>query len=422
MAQAFSHGDAEVAALRIPPHSVEAEQSVIGGLLLDNKAWDHIIGIVGEGDFYRDEHRRIFRQIARLIDKTRPADVVTVAEALDSAGDGEATGGLAYLGELAANTPSAANIRRYAEIVRDRAILRRLVTAGDEIAGLALNPMGRDPKSLLDEAEAKVFAIAESQTRQQGGFQQINPLLNEVVERIQELHDRDNPSDITGVPTGFVDLDHKTSGLQAGDLIIVAGRPSMGKAQPLDARVRGPGGWKSMGELQVGDAVSSIDGAPSIVTGVFPQGERQVYRVRFSDGRSTECCAEHLWRVCHREWEAPRVVDTARLIVMLGKFRYRNRLWIEPADERFGHGEALPVDPWLLGALLGDGSLSGTALRFSTTSAEMLSRLQARVGEEMAVVPAGGCDYRIVQGDRGHCPGLAGNRPNPLIAALKVDS
>jgi replicative DNA helicase len=139
------------------------------------------------------------------------------------------TGGLAYLGELAANTPSAANIRRYAEIVRERAILRQLVTAGDEIAGSALNPLGRDPKTLLDEAEAKVFAIAEGGFRHQSGFVHINPLLTQVVERIQELHDRDNPSDITGVPTGYHDLDAKTSGLQPGDLLIVAGRPSMGK-------------------------------------------------------------------------------------------------------------------------------------------------------------------------------------------------
>jgi replicative DNA helicase len=184
--------------LRIPPHSIEAEQSVLGGLLLDNAAFDKIADLVGEDDFYRDEHKRIYRQIRKLLERSKPVDVVTVAESLDLAGEGSETGGLAYLGELAANTPSAANIRRYAEIVRERAILRQLVTAGDEIAGSALNPLGRDPKQLLDEAEAKVFAIAEGGFRHQTGFQHINPLLTQVVERIQELHDRDNPSDITG--------------------------------------------------------------------------------------------------------------------------------------------------------------------------------------------------------------------------------
>ncbi len=221
--------DPSLAHLRIPPHSIEAEQSVLGGLLLDNAAFDKIADLVGESDFYRDEHKRIYRQIRKLLERSKPVDVVTVAESLDAAGEGSETGGLAYLGELAANTPSAANIRRYAEIVRERAILRQLVTAGDEIAGSAFNPLGRDPKQLLDEAEAKVFAIAEGGFRNQTGFVHINPLLTQVVERIQELHDRDNPSDITGVPTGYHDLDGKTSGLQPGDLLIVAGRPSMGK-------------------------------------------------------------------------------------------------------------------------------------------------------------------------------------------------
>jgi replicative DNA helicase len=236
MAKSYTRGNQEkpavdpaLAHLRVPPHSIEAEQSVLGGLLLDNAAFDKIADIISESDFYRDEHKRIYRHICKLLERAKPADAVTVAESLDIAGEGSETGGLAYLGELAVNTPSASNIRRYAEIVRERAILRQLVTAGDEFDGSAFNPLGRDPKQLLDEAEAKVFAIAESGFRHQSGFQHINPLLTQVVERIQELHDRDNPSEITGVPTGYHDLDARTSGLQPGDLLIVAGRPSMGK-------------------------------------------------------------------------------------------------------------------------------------------------------------------------------------------------
>ncbi|HZX30243.1 MAG TPA: replicative DNA helicase [Rhodocyclaceae bacterium] len=221
--------DSAVAQLRVPPHSIEAEQSVLGGLLLDNQAWDRMGDLLSDTDFYRDEHRRIFRAIKGLLEHAKPADVVTVAEALDAAGEGERTGGLAYLGELAANTPSAANIRRYAEIVRERSVLRQLVAATDEIAADALNPLGRDAQDILDTAETKIFKIAESGGANTEGFVHINPLLTQVVERIQELHDRDNPSDITGVPSGFTDLDQKTSGMQPGDLIIVAGRPSMGK-------------------------------------------------------------------------------------------------------------------------------------------------------------------------------------------------
>jgi len=221
--------DPQVAALKLPPHSIEAEQSLIGGLLLDNSAWDRIADIVSEADFYRDDHRRIFGHIRRLVEMARPADVVTVFESIEKSNEVDLTGGMAYLGEIANATPSAANIRRYAEIVHERAILRRLVTVGDEIAASALNPAGRDAKQLLDEAEQKVFEIAEAGARTGQGFEAITPLLGQVVDRIQQLYDRENPSDITGVPTGFHDLDKMTSGLQPGDMIVVAGRPSMGK-------------------------------------------------------------------------------------------------------------------------------------------------------------------------------------------------
>lgn len=215
--------------LRIPPHSIEAEQAVLGGLLLDNAAWDRIADVLSENDFYRYDHRLIYQHIARLINLTRPADVVTVFESLQTAGKAEEVGGLAYLNSLAHNTPSAANIRRYAEIVRDRAVLRRLVTVADEIAANALNPQGKETRQILDEAESKIFQIAEDGARGTAGFQELQPLLAHVVDRIDELYHREGDNEVTGVPTGFVDLDRMTSGLQPGDLIIVAGRPSMGK-------------------------------------------------------------------------------------------------------------------------------------------------------------------------------------------------
>jgi replicative DNA helicase len=221
--------DPQVAALKLPPHSIEAEQSLLGGLLLDNGAWDRIADVVSEADFYRDDHRRIFAHIRKLIESGRPADVVTVFESIEHANEVEQTGGLAYLGEIANATPSAANIHRYAEIVRERAILRKLVSVGDEIAALALNPAGRDVKTLLDLAEQKVFEIAEAGNRVGQGFQAITPLLGEVVDRIEKLYNRANPSDVTGLATGFHDLDRLTSGFQPGDMIVVAGRPSMGK-------------------------------------------------------------------------------------------------------------------------------------------------------------------------------------------------
>ncbi len=221
--------DPQLDALRTPPHSVEAEQSVLGGLLLDNSAWDKIGDLIAESDFYRYDHRLIFQHIARLVAAGKPADVVTVFESLQNTAKAEEAGGLSYLNAVAQNTPSAANIRRYAEIVRDRSVLRKLVTVADDIATTALNPQGKETKQLLDEAESKVFQIAEAGARGGQGFQELPKLLTQVVERIDELYHRDNQSDVTGVPTGFADLDRMTSGLQEDDLIIVAGRPSMGK-------------------------------------------------------------------------------------------------------------------------------------------------------------------------------------------------
>ncbi|MBS0349390.1 MAG: replicative DNA helicase [Proteobacteria bacterium] len=230
MRKSDSHSeDPVMSSLRLPPHSIEAEQSLLGGLMIDNSVWERVGDIVNEADFYRDDHRRIFRHIAKLVEMGKPADVVTVFESLEKSGEAEHVGGLAYLGEIANSTPSAANVRRYGEIIRERAILRKLVSVGDDIAASALTPSGKDAKTLLDEAEAKVFEIAEAGARTVSGFQAIQPILGQVVDRIQELYDRDSPAGITGVPTGLTDLDEKTSGLQPSDMIVLAARPGMGK-------------------------------------------------------------------------------------------------------------------------------------------------------------------------------------------------
>ncbi|MDZ4097885.1 MAG: replicative DNA helicase [Methylophilaceae bacterium] len=221
--------DDSLESLKLPPHSVEAEQSVLGGLLLENEALDKIADILTAGDFYPHDHRLIYEHIGKLIEHNRPADIVTVAESLDNAAELSAVGGLAYLGALAQNTPTAANIRRYAEIVRERAIMRKLVEVGSGIAESAYSPQGRDAQQLLDEAESRIFQIAEGGKRSSEGFQDIKVLLPQVADRIDQLFQRDHQSDVTGIPTGFSDLDSMTSGFQPGDLIIVAGRPSMGK-------------------------------------------------------------------------------------------------------------------------------------------------------------------------------------------------
>ena len=221
--------DLQLEALKLPPHSLEAEQSVLGGLLLDNEAVDRVGDAISDADFYSEAHRIIYQQIIRLAAEGKPADVVTVSEALTSVQKLDYVGGLAYLGALVGNVPTAANIRHYAQIVRDRSILRQLAATAGDIADNAYNPMGRGAKEILDQAEAKVLHIAEQGSRGAQQFAEIGKLLAGVVERIETLYNRDDPSDVTGVPTGFADIDRMTSGLQPGDLVVVAGRPSMGK-------------------------------------------------------------------------------------------------------------------------------------------------------------------------------------------------
>ena len=213
--------------LKVPPHSMEAEQSVIGGLMLDNQAWDNIADIVNEQDFYRHDHALIFRAIAALADESQPYDVVTVSEWLGSRNELDSIGGLAYLSILANDTPTAVNVKAYANIVREYSILRALIQIGNEISASAYNADGRPSKELLDEAERKVFMIAEQGAGNREGFAAINDLLGKAVQKVEEMYKSGEA--LTGISSGFSNFDEKTSGLQKADLIIVAGRPSMGK-------------------------------------------------------------------------------------------------------------------------------------------------------------------------------------------------
>ncbi len=216
----------DLARIKMHPHSIEAEQSVLGGLLLSADAWDQMAETISPGDFYRPDHRLIFRQIAHLAEAAEPVDVITVADRLEANGELDAVGGLAYLAELAGNTPSASNIRAYAQVVRERASLRHLIQAAQEIAESGFNPEGRNAAELVDEAERRIMQITE-QGPKSGGPQEVNNLLAKAMTRIDELFNAGGS--ITGLSTGFADLDRLTSGLQPSDLIIVAGRPSMGK-------------------------------------------------------------------------------------------------------------------------------------------------------------------------------------------------
>ena len=230
MVRAMDEGQVPGAAeqrLKVPPNSVETEQSLIGGLMLDAQAWDKVADVVVADDFYRKDHKLIFAAIRNLVEDGNPCDFVTVSEYLDNRGELESVGGLEYLATIANETPGAANARAYAKILRERATLRALINAGNQIAGSAFTTEGRSASDILDEAERIVFEIAEKGARGKQGFQSLKQILPAAVDRIDLLHQSDG--DITGISTGFHEFDKLTAGLQGGDLVIIAGRPSMGK-------------------------------------------------------------------------------------------------------------------------------------------------------------------------------------------------
>ncbi len=218
---------ATVENLKVPPHSIEGEQAVLGGLLLSPRAFDQVADVITEADFYREDHRLIFRAVHELSNKGKPCDVVTITEWFESHGLVDQVDGGGYVSQLASSTPSAANVKAYADIVREKSILRQLIDVGAEITTAAFSSDGRDSRDLLEEAESKVFSIADQEMRTGSDFVSVQDTIKEAIEKIQELHEFEG--EITGTPTGFKDFDKLTAGLQDSDLIIIAGRPAMGK-------------------------------------------------------------------------------------------------------------------------------------------------------------------------------------------------
>ncbi|MFN6936661.1 MAG: replicative DNA helicase [Tsuneonella sp.] len=294
--------DDEIARLRVPPHSIEAEQSVLGGLLIDNSAWDRAADLVGDGDFYRLEHKLIFQAVGKLIVAGKPADVITVNEELSLLGKAEDCGGLEYLNALAQAVPSAANLRRYAEIVRERAILRKLVSASDEIATNALNPQGKAVSTILDDAEARILRIGEEGMRGAQSMHSMDKLLVQLMDRVNELAEH-GADDVTGVRTGFYDLDRMTAGLQKGDLIVLAARPSMGKTAFA---------------INIGENVAINEGLPVLVFSMEMGAAQLALRMVGSIGRIDQ---SHLrtGRLADDEWgrltEAVDKMSQAKLFI-----------------------------------------------------------------------------------------------------------
>lgn len=392
----------------IPMHSTEAEHSVLGALLLDNESISRVKDLQPEW-FYGSFNADVFRAIQALASNGKPFDFVTVYEQLQAMGKAENGSELAELNAIAQYVPSAANMHRYAEILRDKHQSRGLAKAAAQIAELATAP-GK-PSEQLDAAQMILAKLAVVKNVREP--QHINASLAQYLELLQDLSEGKNPA----LATGIGGLDRLLNGgLRRGEMMVIGARPKHGKAQPLDAKVLTSVGWATMGSLKVGDALASIDGLSSAVTGVFPQGRKQVYRVTFTDGRSAECCDEHLWRVHHRQWAQPKVLSTANIRALMDKPTMKGRLWIDSANGEFGSHAKLPLDPWLLGALLGDGDMTQATIRFSKTEEQILSLVRNALPEQVGMTYAGGCDWRLSKkdGKRG------GTDSNPLTAAIRA--
>jgi len=284
----------ETQQLRMPPHSQEAEQSVLGGLMLDNSCWEELADVLVEEDFYHKENRLIFRALNALGEQNSPMDVVTVSEYLAALNLLEEAGGLAYLGMLARETPSVANIRAYANIVRKRSLLRRLIEVAGQIADSAYNPEGREPNELVEQAERSIFEIAERGKRSSQSFVSIRQLLTDAVDRIDSLFHSD--SALTGLSTGLTEFDNKTAGLQNGDLIIIAGRPSMGKTSFA---------------MNIAEHVAIRDKVPTAVFSMEMPGEQLAMRMISSLGRIDQAKVR-TGRLDDEDW--PRITSAAALM------------------------------------------------------------------------------------------------------------
>ncbi|GIK97205.1 MAG: replicative DNA helicase [Alphaproteobacteria bacterium] len=402
---------------RIPPHNYEAEQALLGAILANNLVFDRVNEFLRPEHFADAVHGRIYEACGKLIQRGQIANVLTLKNLFDQDAALADVGGAQYLARLAASVVTIINAEDYGHTVHDLFLRRQLIDLGEEVVNESFtHDIDITALDLVEKAEQQLYQLAET-GQTEGGPRPLSESLAVAITMAEAAYKRD--SHVTGVTTGLDELDRRLGGLHPSDLVILAGRPSMGKAQPLNAPVLTPSGWRAIGEMRPGDELASVDGERNHVVGVFPQGVKQIFRVTMSDGRSAECCAEHLWRVHYRDWPSPRVLSTTEIAKLLSRERYRHRLWIDTHEGAFGHEDPLPIDPWLLGALLGDGNLTETTPRLSTASPEILRAVSAALGGNMIVVAAGGYDYRLRQNADHRRSGRQGVWPNPLKEALR---
>ena len=386
---------------REPPHNFEAEQALLGAVLVNNGAYERVGETLRPEHFADPVHGRIYDTIARTIDGGKTASPVTLKGAFEGDAALEHVGGAKYLVRLAASVVTVINAGDYAREIRDCYMRRRLIEVGEDIInGAHDRATVESAAAIIETAESDLFGLVERDAS--GGLSAVGSDVDDAMAHIDAA--AKNGGKLLGLSTGLNALDNGTGGLLEPDLIVLAARPSMGKAGTLDSKVLlRDGTWKRNGDLRLGDELASVDGAPSRVSGIFPQGTRQVYRVTLGDGRSTRVCGEHLWAIESCKFEGRRVVSTDKLQEMIGRARYHRRIALPLVSGHFGEDKALPIDPWLLGAMLGNACLTGHQVQFSTADAATLFRVQQVVGASRVMARGDtGYDYRFNRGD-GEC-------------------
>lgn len=374
----------------LTPHDLDAERQVLGACLMDKEAAETAMQILNPDDFYLSGHGEIFEAIVHSLAKNNATDMLCVTDYLRGKGCLEKIGGAVYVAGLSGQVASTAFVEQHAKIVENKSVARKVLSAVERVKAKAYSGEMSSPAELTAYAEAELSGIQIKTSH--GGLEHVGQGLTGV---IKDIENRKDSKSISGIPTGYPLLTAWLAGYQKGDLIIIAGRPSMGKAQPLDSKIRTLTGWKYMRDIDVGDELVSIDGRPSMVTGIYPQGSQQVYKVLFSDGRSTRCSGEHLWSVKSSRWYGYRVISTEELMKMLGQSRYQRRISVPLVSGDFGEDKNLPIDPWLLGVLIGNGNLTNGSPIVSTQDAQTLFAIQEVIGNEMMLSYIGGYDYRI---------------------------
>jgi replicative DNA helicase len=401
-----SRANASPAYERVPPHNVEAEESVLGSMLLSKDAIAEVLELLHEDDFYRPAHRTVFRSVLDLYSHGGAVDAVTVAEDLRRNGALAEVGGAPFLHTLVAAVPTAANAAYYARIVKEAGVLRRLIDVGTRIVQVGYETP-QDVERAVDLAESWVYQVAQGRVSED--YQSLRDVLTGTLEAIERLHE--DHREITGVPTGFAELDRLTSGLQPSNLIIVAARPGVGKALALDTPLPTPSGWTTMGEVAVGDQLLGADGRPTtVVAATEVLHGRPCYEVEFSDGTVIVADAQHQWltetRAARKSaWAAARGYNRARRQRIFPSVRTTEEvlatLRCNRTERRLNHAVAntrpldlppreLPLPPYALGVWLGDGH--SAAARITTSDPEIVVYLEA---EGLRVVPSGGLLYGL---------------------------